>query len=207
VFFDLDAADSVDLLAAADATIFAEVDATPKIIRSLAINKSPALLAVPNPSPLHIQRAEVIAQSPDFRSRVCKALAARFPKDPAAPLTPVEKQIFGGFYSHADKALLTEFQRADWRRRQEITASLTDARLLQLGRRLVAFHAPALLSPEEHGQFDAWLRERRSAPNAPDTEWTGLAKARDALGELRAKAGVDQGLVVEIEAYLQHFEP
>ena len=205
-FFDLDAADPADLLAADDATIFAAVDATPKIIRSLATNKSPALLTLPNPSPVHIQRAEVIARSPDFRSRVGKALAARFPQDPAAPPPPVEKQIFGGFYSHADKALLTEFQRADWLRRQEIAATLTDARLRQLGRRLVALHAPALLSPKERGQFDAWLRERWFAPNAPDIEWTGLAKAQAALGELRAKAGVDQGLVGEIEAYLKRFE-
>ena len=133
-------------------------------------------------------------------------LAARFPQDPEAPPPPVEKQIFGGFYSHADKALLTEFQRADWLRRQEIAATLTDARLRQLGRRLVALHAPALLSPKERGQFDAWLRERWFAPNAPDIEWTGLAKAQAALGELRAKAGVDQGLVGEIEAYLKRFE-
>ena len=205
-FFDLDAADPADLLAADDATIFAAVDATPKIIRSLATNKSPALLAVHTPSPVQIQRAEVIAQSPDFRGRVGNALAARFPQDPEAPPPPVEKQIFGGFYSHADKALLTEFQRADWLRRQEIAATLTDARLRQLGRRLVALHAPALLSPKERGQFDAWLRERWFAPNAPDIEWTGLAKAQAALGELRAKAGVDQGLVGEIEAYLKRFE-
>lgn len=206
-FFDLDGADPADLLAADDATIFAAVDASPKIICSLAINKSPALLTAPNPSPVHIQRAEVIAQSPGLRDRVAKALAARFPEDPAAPMPPVEKQIFGGFYSHADKALLTEFQRANWRRRQEISGTLTDARLRQLGRRLVASHAPELLSPEERGQFDAWLRDRWSAPNAPDIEWTGLAKARDALGELRAKAGIDQELIGEIDAYLQRFEP
>jgi exodeoxyribonuclease I len=161
---------------------------------------------VPAPSPVQIQRAEVIAQSPEFRSRVGKALATRFPEDLGAPPPPVEKQIFGGFHSHADKALLTEFQRADWLRRQEITATLTDARLRQLGRRLVALHAPALLSPEERGQFEAWLRDRWSAPNEPDIEWTGLAKAQDALGELRAKAGVDQGLVGEIETYLKRFE-
>lgn len=136
---------------------------------------------------------------------MAKALAARFPQEPEAPPPPVEKQIFGGFYSHADKALLTEFQRADWLRRQEIAAILTDARLRQLGRRLVALHAPALLSPEERAQFDAWLRERWSAPNEPDIEWTGLAKAREALDELRAKAGVDPELVGEIEAYLLQF--
>lgn len=205
-FFDLDAADPADLLAADDATIFAAVDATPKIIRTLAINKSPALLTVPNPSPVHIQRAEVIAQSPDFRSRVAKALAARFPQDPEAPPPPVEKQIFGGFYSHADKALLTEFQRADWLRRQEIAATLTDARLRQLGRRLVALHAPALLSPEERAQFDAWLRDRWSAPDVPETEWTGVDRSRRALSEIRAGGAVRVELVDEIEAYLQGFD-
>jgi exodeoxyribonuclease I len=205
-FFDLDSADPADLLAADDAAIFAAVDATPKIIRSLAINKSPALLTVPNPSPVHIQRAEVIAQSPDFRSRVAKALAARFPQDPEAPPPPVEKQIFGGFYSHADKALLTEFQRTDWQRRQEITATLTDARLRQLGRRLVALHAPELLSPEERAQFDAWLRERWSAPDVPETEWTSVDRARRALSEMRAGGSVSVELVDEIEAYLQGFD-
>ena len=205
-FFDLDAADPADLLAADDATIFAAVEASPKIIRSLAINKSPALLTVPNPSPVHIQRAEVIAQSPDFRSRVAKALAARFPQDPKAPPPPVEKQIFGGFYSHADKALLTEFQRTDWQRRQEITATLTDARLRQLGRRLVALHAPELLSPEERAQFDAWLRERWSAPDVPETEWTSVDRARRALSEMRAGGSVSVELVDEIEAYLQGFD-
>lgn len=205
-FFDLDSADPADLLAADDAAIFAAVDATPKIIRSLAINKSPALLTVPNPSPLHIQRAEVIARSPDFRSRVGKALAARFPQDPAAPPPPVEKQIFGGFYSHADKALLTEFQRADWPRRQEIADALADPRLRQLGRRLVASHSPELLSPEERAQFNAWLRDRWSAPDVPDTEWTSVDRARRALSEMRSGGTVSVELVDEIEAYLQGFD-
>lgn len=205
-FFDLDAADPADLLAADDATIFAAVDASPKIIRSLAINKSPALLAVPAPTLVHLQRAEVIAQAPGFRDRVAKALAARFPQDPEAPPPPVEKQIFGGFYSHADKALLTEFQRADWLRRQEIAATLTDARLRQLGRRLVALHAPALLSPEERGQFDAWLRDRWSAPDVPETEWTGVDRSRRALSEMRAGRAISVELVDEIEAYLQGFD-
>jgi exodeoxyribonuclease-1 len=205
-FFDLDAADPADLLAADDTTIFTAVDATPKIIRSLAINKSPALLAVSAPSPLHIQRAEVIAQSPDFRSRVADALAMRFTVDPEAPPLPVERQIFAGFYSYADKALLAEFQRADWRRRQQITATLTDPRLRQLGRRLVASYAPELLSPEERSQYHAWLRERWSAADVPQTEWTGVARSRRALFQMRAGGAVHLELVDEIEAYLQGFD-
>jgi exodeoxyribonuclease I len=204
-FLDLDAVDPQDLIAADDAALFAAVDGSPKLIRSFAVNKSPALLPLASPSALQIERARRIAEAPEFRARVAQALAARFPEDPAAPTPPVEKQIYGGFYSHADKALLAEFQRADWPRRQEITATLTDPGLRQLGRRLVAFHAPELLSTEERGQYQAWLRERWSAPAIPEVEWTGLAKAEEALAEIRAKGAASPDLIDEIATYLRGF--
>jgi len=204
-FFDLDATDPADLLAVDDATLFAAVDATPKVIRAFSINKSPALLSVSTPSAIQVQRAHVIATAPDFRARVAQALAARFPKDPAAPLPPVEKQIYDGFYGHADKTLLAKFQPADWRRRQEIVSSLADPRLRQLGRRLVAFHAPDLLSTEERGQYEAWLRGRWSAPEDRETEWMTTVRAHAALDEMRADEGLDLGLVAEIEIFLQQF--
>ena len=206
-FFDLDAADPTDLLTADDAAVFAAVDATPKVIRAFSINKSPALLPVAAPSAEQLRRAAVIADAHEFRTRVGNALAARFPEDLAASAPPVEKQIFGGFYSHADKALLAEFQRMDWARRQEIVATLADLRLRQLGRRLVAFHAPELLSTEEREQYQAWLRERWSAPDVPETEWTTLDRARSALDEMRSDGGIDPGLVPEIAVYLQGFDP
>ncbi len=205
-FFDLDAADPANFLTADDAALFAAVDASPKIIRSVSVNKSPALLSIPMPSAAQSQRAEAIASAPGFRARVAKALAARFPEDPDAPTPPVEKQIFGGFYGHADKALLAEFQRVDWRQRQQIVAALSDPRLRQLGRRLVAFHAPELLSPEERGQYEAWLRERWFAPDVPETEWMTADKARRALDEMRADSSIDPVLVPEIEAFLGCFE-
>jgi exodeoxyribonuclease-1 len=205
-FFDLEAADPADFLTADDAALFVAVDATPKIIRSLSVNKTPALLSLPTPTDLQLRRAEDIANAPEFRARIAQALAARFPEDPAAPAPLVEKQIFGGFYSHADKALLTEFQRADWRQRQELVAALSDPRLRQLGRRLVAFHAPQLLSYKERAQFEDWLSERWSAPDAPETEWMTADKARRALDELRGNDGLDQALIGEIEVYLQSFD-
>ncbi|MCC5972111.1 MAG: hypothetical protein JJU15_19410 [Pararhodobacter sp.] len=182
------------------------VNATPKVIRSVTINKSPALFSVPAPSAEQLRRAEAIANAPEFRTRVGQALAARFPEDPAAPTPPVEKQIYGGFYSHADKALLAEFQRVYWRRRQEIVATLEDLRLRQLGRRLVAFHAPEMLSAGECGQYQAWLRERWSAPDVPETKWTSSDRARSALADIRGDGGIDLRLVSEIELYLQRFE-
>lgn len=205
-FFDLDAADPADLQVADDAAIFAAVDATPKLIRSVTVNKSPALLSFAAPSAEHLRRAEVIANAPEFRARVGQALAARFPEDHDASTPPVEKQIYGGFYSHADKALLVEFQRVDWPRRQEIVATLADSRLRQLGRRLVAFHAPELLSVEERAQYRAWLEKRWSAADAPEAEWMTIERSWRALTEVQTSEACDTELASEIEAFLQAFD-
>lgn len=205
-FFDLEAADPADLITADDAAVFAAVDATPKVIRSLSINKTPALLAHPDPTEQQMRRAAAIANAPEFRLRVAQALAARFPVDPEAPTPLVEKQIFSGFYINADKALLAEFQNADWPRRQEIAATFKDTRLRQLGRRLVAFYAPELLSLEERGHFDAWLRQRWSAPDAPETEWTSVERSKTELSNIRAGAAINAELLDEIEAYLKGFD-
>ena len=205
-FFDLEAADPADLLSADDAALFAAVDATPKVIRSLSVNKTPALLSLPMPTEQQLRRAAIIAGAPAFHARVAQALAARFPEDPAAPTPLVEKQIFGGFYSHSDKGLLAQFQRVDWPQRQEIVAALSDLRLRQLGRRLVALYSPQLLSTEERAQYEVWLRGRWSARDVPETEWMTAGKAQRALDEIRGKDGLDASLVAAIAAYLQGFD-
>ena len=66
-------ADPGDLPTAGDVTLSAAVDATPKIIRS--INKSPALLCIPEPTDAQSSRAKVISNAPDAEWRTAdKAL-------------------------------------------------------------------------------------------------------------------------------------
>lgn len=202
-FFDLEAADPEALIEADDAALFQAVDGTPQIIRSVATNKVPSLFPIANPNPDHLRKAALIAANPAFRARVGEAMAARHVEDPAAPPPPVEKQIYGGFYAKADRDLLAEFQRADWSRRREIVDLLADGRLRQLGRRLIAFHAPEFMSADEAEQFEAFLRERWNAPDAPGTEWTTIASATRAIAELRAKPGADSGALNEIAAFIR----
>ncbi len=178
----------------------------PPIIRPFAINKSPALLSVDRVDAETARRSRIIADTPKFRSRVARALADRFPSDPDTSKRPLERQIFDGFYSHADKALLSEFQRVDWRKRQEIASKLENVRLRRLGRRLVAFHAPELLSPTEQKQYRSWLREHWLAPKSPDTEWMTLEKANEAVEELRGRDTVEPGLLEEIVAFVGSYE-
>lgn len=202
-FFDLEAGDPEALMQADDATLFQAVDGTPQIIRSIATNKVPSLFPIANPDPDHLRKAALIAANPAFRVRVGLAMAARYVEDPVAPPPPVEKQIYGGFYAKADRDLLAEFQLAEWSRRQEIVGLLTDARLRQLGRRLIAFHAPGALTAEEAAQFETFLRERWDAPDNPEIEWTTIASATRAIAELRVVPGADQTALDGVAEFIQ----
>jgi len=70
----------------------------------------------------------------------------------------------------------------------------------------VAFHAPELISAEEREQYQAWLQERWSASDFPETEWMTVGKARRALNEMSANDQVDRSLIGIIAIYLYRFE-
>jgi exodeoxyribonuclease-1 len=49
-----------------------------------------------------------------------------------------------------------------------------------------------LLSSEETALFNGFLREKWSAPDAPETEWMTFRKAQAALEELRAAGAAER---------------
>ena len=201
-FLDLDAADPEDLLVASDEVLFAAVDASPKVIRSVSTNKAPTLLSIREPSLDHERRAAVVAGAPEFQRRVGAAMAARFEDDPNAPPKPIEERIYGDFYSNADKNLLAEFRNADWPRRQEIVASLSDRRLRQLGNRLITFYCPELLTAEEMSRFRGYLREKWFADAERKPQWMTFDKAEADLEKLRLEGQVDHAVLDAIERFL-----
>lgn len=206
-FFDVDAADPAGLINATAEELSAALEAQPSLIRFITVNKVPLLLDPVAVTDEQRRRVRLIAEAPEFRRRVVAAMAARKGSPPAPELPmQVEQQIFNGFYSWSDKALLKEFQAADWPRRQEIVASFGDARLRQLGRRIVASYAPALLSDEERGQFAIWRRERWHAPDQAKPEWTTLGKALQAISEMKASSSYDPAAIEEIERFLSGLE-
>jgi len=206
LFLDLDAVEPGSLVGGSDDAIVEALSTSPKVIRAVAVNKAPLFFDVPEPKREHSRRAQIIADSPEFRARVGRALASRFASAPDPASLPVEKQIYAGFYSDGDKRLLDRFQTSDWAQRRETLDQLQDARLRQLGRRLVAFHAPELLSPAERVQFVAFVRDRWSAPDVPETEWMTLEKARSAINDLHGDIAVDQHKVDDIAVFIDERE-
>ncbi len=84
-------------------------------------------------------------------------------------------------------------------------ASLADPRLRQLGRRLVAFHSPALLDAEETARFNAFLRDKWSADDVPETEWMTLAKARVVIDALRLHGAASPAQLDAITEFIEQW--
>jgi len=200
--FDLDAMDPEGLITASDADLMAATEAEPRPLRSISINKVPMLLPPATVTDEQRRRAQALAEAPKLRQRLIAVMTARYPADPDTAPQHVERQIFNGFYGWNDKARLKEFQGADWPSRQEIVATFEDARLRQLGSRLVAFYAPNLLSDNERRRYLAWRRERWNAPADTEVEWMTLEKASQALLEMQAAPVQDLSMIEEIEAFI-----
>ncbi len=204
--FDLDAVDPQDLINASDADLMTAMDAEPRPLRSISINKVPMLLPPATVTDEQRRRAQVLSGEPELRQRLIAVMTTRYPAAPYTELQHVERQIFNGFYSWNDKVRLKEFQGADWLRRKEIVATFEDARLRQLGGRLVACHAPSLLSDSERRRYISWRRERWNAAADTEVEWMTLEKAREALVEMQAAAALDPAMLGEMEAFIVGLE-
>ncbi|MEM5518972.1 exonuclease domain-containing protein [Henriciella sp. AS95] len=201
-FLDLEKADPSELIEASDTTILRAINGSPKVIRRLSINKNPAVFSLEYPIPKYLNKANIVAANPDFRARVARLLDEEKLVDASAGQKPVEKQIYGGFYSKSDQDLLTEFQRADWARRQEIVGKLSDPRLRQLGRRLIAFYQNNLLTESETQQFRTFVLERWNSPASQSVEWTTAESASRAIHDLRSRSDADHELLNSIETFI-----
>lgn len=204
-FFDLDAADPKRLVTASDEELKIAMDGEPRLLHSISVNKVPSLLPPETVTEEQRRRAHTLADVTELKQRLVAAMSARYPTITDAEPQHVERQIFDGFYGRKDKARLGEFQGADWRRRQEIVASFDDARLRQLGRRLLAFYAPELLSEQEKHQYSEWRCDRWFAPADAKAEWMTFEKAHHAISDMRASGPYDPATLQEIEGFINCF--
>ncbi len=67
----------------------------------------------------------------------------------------------------------------------------------------MAFHSPSLLNAEETTRFNAYLREKWSADDTPETEWMTVTKAKAAIDALRIQEAAS---VAELDAITTFIE-
>lgn len=205
-FFDVDAIDPTLLINAPDEELRVAFAEESPAIRFMSVNKVPTLLQPVAVTDEQRRRIRVIADAPEFRERVVAVMTTRNKIAANTQPRPIEQQIFNGFYSWSDKALIKEFQVADWRRRQEIVASFEDPRLRQIGRRLIGFYAFDLLSQDERDHYDRWLNERWSASGESGPGWMTRQRADQAIAEMREQASCKPEMLATIERFIkQHY--
>ena len=69
----------------------------------------------------------------------------------------------------------------------------------QLGRRLIAFNAPELLTTKEQDAFNAYLKNKW-ASEEEKTEWTTIKNVKKQLDKLRDE-GCDETLLKELSSF------
>ena len=200
-FLDLDACNVAEFVDADDEALAKAVSGSPKLIRTIAINKSPNIFPIVSPDPVHVTAAKLVSVRPDFQKRVGRALADRF-ADREEP-DQVEKQIYGGFYSAADKQILEEFEAASWSHRAEMIATLEDPRLRQLGQRLIYWNAPAHVSNSYATAAQTTVRDRwlSNDPNAP---WMTVAEVEKQLAEIASAGAISQDTLSILREFYRH---
>jgi exodeoxyribonuclease-1 len=184
---------------------------SPKTIRVLTANRQPIMMSAdmaPDSVKAHLvsieernRRVRVIQSNREFLARVGEALARRFADRKKSP--HVEGQIYDGFMSWDDQALLQEFHEADQGDRAHWLEKLVDPRLEELGQRLLFFENPDLLSSRKLAEMEEWLCTRILTDNSA-VPWTTIPRALSEVDQLLLEEGRGKpGFLEEIRRFLE----
>lgn len=187
-FLDLGLVNPADFAGASDEEIAAAVSDTPKVIRTITVNKCPSLFEAPDVDGQTLVKAETLAHMNDFHQKVSQALTNRWAdKDEPKHL---EQKIYSGFFSSNDKLKLEKFQVSSWEDRASTIGEFEDQRLRLLGQRLIYLYRPDLLDTNTKnriaaGALDRWMS---SLPNSP---WMTFARVEIQLAEIEAAGAIN----------------
>ena len=198
-FFDLDQSNPMDVILGDNELIEAAMQKSPQRIRNIAVNQADTIRPAKNTNAEWDHICAVIEENIDFRKTVSECIINRYESDEDDGEKTIEEQIYGGFYSNEDKSILEQFQLASWEERLNLLSRFSDERLKQLGRRLIAFNAPDLLTSKEQNAFNAYLRNKW-ASEEEKTEWTTIKNVHAQLDKLRDE-GCDKTLFKEFSSF------
>ena len=182
-FFDLDQPDPMDVILGENELIEAAMQKSPQRIRNLAINQADTIRPAKNTNDEWDHICAVIEDNIDFRKIVSECIIDQYESDENDDEKTIEQKIYDGFYSNEDKAVIENFQLSSWEKRLNLLSRFSDERLIQLGRRLIAFNAPELLTTKEKNAFDEYLKNKWEAEDTK-SNWTTVSKIKDQLKEL-----------------------
>lgn len=184
---------------------------SPKPVRRLKANESPSLFTYDNApdccaARVHDlgeleRRAALVSKDTTLGQRLLTAMAKIRVQYP--PSEHVEQQIYSGFISREDEALMESFHRAPWNGRPAIVERFRDPRLKKLGWRLLHAEQPGLLPRASCDEHDRDLAHRMLG-NGIAAPWLTLPQAMNQIEGLLATAVDGEAVLLrEHQALLQ----
>lgn len=195
--------DPDDLAALGDEDLAAVLAQSPKPVRGMRTNAGPIVLpyedarqdmreALPTLDELRRRAARVKGDSALCERLIAACLGSREQREPSEH---VEEQIYDGFASNEDNALMEHFHALDWPQRVPLIGQLTDGRLRALGQRLLYVEAPYLMDEAARHKYDTAIARRLMADNGT-MPWLTYPQAITEIDELIAVANGDGAILL-----------
>ena len=197
-FLDLDLVDPKELDDGDDDLLLTAVSKSPKLVRSLAVNKFPSIYAAHEVSDEAKDRAQNLARMKALHARIGEAMEARFADAPEPE--HVEEMIYGGFFSQSDRQVLSRVRFASWAERQSLLAEVEDHRIKTLGHRLLYAYAPDLLTGQFRDKTKEAIRTRWGADDAP---WTTFEDVEKQLAEISEQGALPATAIADLRSFYQ----
>jgi exodeoxyribonuclease-1 len=187
------------LIALGDEALASRLARTPKPLRRVRPNAAPFGTALPEGEAfsgmsyeLLAGRAEVVQRDEEFRSRLSRLSVL----EETAPSDHVEEQIYSGFPSPHDKALMVRFHAEPWCDRFAIVQRFEDPRYRVLGRRLIYAHCPESLPDEVRREEARLLACRLTGHSCDNPPWTTLAAADAEAQQMEEEGNPDHAAML-----------
>ncbi|MCP4185651.1 MAG: exodeoxyribonuclease I [Hyphomicrobiales bacterium] len=201
--------DPAKLAGLGEAALAKAVAASPTPVRSIKTNAAPIVFSVADMPSAMIKatgipiddandRAAMVQADQSLKDRLIEAKLASRDEYEVSP--HVEAQIYDGFFSWDDQALMKEFHAAEWANKLTILEKFTDARLKQLGQRLIYFEQPDVLNEETRDRLKIGVGQRLCSQE-DDIPSLTISGAYEEVEKARGKA--EDSFLDEIEDFLK----
>ena len=191
--------------------LVARLAENPKPVRGMRCNAGPIVFAYEDaPDDMRSaapaldelsRRVARLKNDPGLSERLIAAfIQARGARQPSVH---VEEQIYDGFASNEDNALLDRFHEREWAERASLIEQLADGRLRSLGQRLIYVEAPHVMAEAAQQDYAAAIARRLMAEDGT-VPWLTFPKAIAETDDFLAIADpAESALLMELRHYLR----
>jgi exodeoxyribonuclease-1 len=143
----------------------------------------------------------MLRENPDLRERLIAAFEAN--RDTRQPSPHVEEQIYDGFFSAGDEGLMASFHSASWEDRPGIVDQFDDARLRELGYRLIYCERADVLNEAAFRAESTRIARKLLGLERGVLPWLTLREAIQEANDRIEMAGSDRSHLIEHRNFLQ----